>query len=164
MLARAVDEVRASAGLRVTRAESAVRQYIAQGMFDPAREALGSLQVEGMPVLGIRITASLAMLEGAEKAKAEAEKAKLMAGAEIVYLALCGKVNGALGKLDCDEARKHLRMALVDGRLKLVRTWINEDMEHVAYVDDILAAAARGAQTLKGSNHSFKTRAGAAKQ
>jgi hypothetical protein len=160
MLVKEIGVVHQAAELAILKASSGAMRRCEKGDFDGARRELKTINVDGMDDLVAQIDKLLARVDSLEKGQAQAKEAKTLAEAEIVYAVLCLKVNTALAGFKPDDAERFLRTAKRDRRLAPLSEHLSQDQEHVGYFREVIAAAAKGASSLRGNTRTFKMRDG----
>lgn len=160
MLASEIADLRQMAGAAMARTGNSVASLCEEGAFFKARETINAINFEGMADLVAEQKKLLASIDDFEKSVAEENKATAVAAAKKVYSALCAKVNSALAEFKPNVADNLLRAARRDKRLAPIADYLKQDLVHVGYFREVVAAAAKGAASLKGNTRTFKMRNG----
>ena len=160
LLVKEIEALHQAAELAILKTSSGAMRHCGKGNFDRAREELKSINVDGIDDLVAQIDKLLARVDSLEKGQAQAKEAKTLAEAEVVYAVLCLKVNTALAGFKPDDAERLIRTAKRDRRLAPLSEYLSQDQEHVGYFREVIAAAAKGASSLRGNTRTFKMRDG----
>ncbi len=160
LIVKEIEALHRTAEEAVMEAGASATKLCGDGEFRKARAELEAINVAGMDDLVENLESLLALVDDAEKARTRATEAKNLAEAEAAYAVLCAKVNAALAGFGPDVADRLLRTAKRDKKLGPLSAYLEEDLGHVAYFREVVTAAAKAAESLKGNARTFKMRDG----
>jgi len=160
MISKEVADLHQSAEMAMAKAGGEAVRLCESDQFRRAREAIKAINVKGMDDLVKEQEDLLARVDGREKARVRAKEAKAVAAAEAAYADLCVKVNSLLAQFKPDDADRLLQAKKRDRKLAPLSKYLDQDRRHVGYFRDVVEAAAKGADSLKGNTRAFKKRDG----
>ena len=160
MVSKEIIDLHQNAELAIAKAGGEATRLCGDGQFRRAREAIKAINVKGMDDLVKEQENLLARVDGREKALVQAKEAKAVAAAEAAYAALCAKVNSVLAQFKPDDADRLLQTARRDRKLAPLSKYLDQDRRHVGYFREVVEAAAKWADSLKGNTRTFKKRDG----